>query len=364
MIDSIHTRGSRISGHVPTLMNRRRFLAAMSSASLVSMFAPTALHAQTAPRRHADMHTHLGFRQELSVRDAMAHGAMLIVAEKITPDGPLLQRLRGRLTAGRQAKPGELRRNFERALARRMDRLTSDGLALVTSVQELDRTLATNTPAVALAAEGADFLEGDPDYLARARALGLVHLQLVHYYVPSAVGDISTEPATHGGLTAFGKDLVRACNRLGILVDVAHCTSEGIAHALEISTKPIVYSHGQVSTNAPHPSQNVVAARSIHAPLAQRITDKGGVIGLWPLWSEFAHLDLYADELISMVKRFGAEHVGIGTDMYGLPRSVIPSYREFAELPDALAKRGLKSAEIDALLGDNYIRVLRQALSV
>jgi len=336
----------------------------MSGASLASMFAPSALHAQTAPRRYADMHTHLGFRRELSVREAMARGAMLIVAEKITPDGPLLQRIRGRLTAGRTAKPGELRLNFERALGRRLDRLASDGLGLVASAQDLERTLATNTPAVVLAAEGADFLEGDPAYLTQARTRGLVHLQLVHYYVPSAVGDISTEPATHGGLTAFGKDLVRACNRLGILVDVAHCTSEGIEHALEISTQPIVYSHGQVSTNAPHPSQNVVAARSIHAPLARRIADKGGVIGLWPLWSEFAHFDLYADELVAMVKRFGAEHVGIGTDMFGLPRSVIPSYREFAELPDVLARRGLKSGEIDALLGDNYIRVLRQAISV
>jgi membrane dipeptidase len=107
-----------------------------------------------------------------------------------------------------------------------------------------------------------------------------------------------------------------------------------------------------------------VAARSIYAPLARRIADRGGVVGLWPLWSEFAHLDLYADQIVAMTKRLGADHVGVGTDMFGLPRSVIPSYAEYAQLPDVLAKRGLKPAEIEALLGGNYIRVLRQAISV
>ena len=145
------------------------------------------------------------------------------------------------------------------------------------------------------------------------------------------------------------------------MVDVAHCTSEGIAQTLEISTKPIVYSHGHASAAAPHPSQNGVAARAIHEPLAKRIADKGGVIGLWPLGSQFADLDRYADELASMAKRFGPDHVGIGTDMFGLPRSSIPSYGEFAQLPPLLAQHGLEHQHISAILGDNYLRVLRQA---
>jgi membrane dipeptidase len=176
------------------------------------------------------------------------------------------------------------------------------------------------------------------------------------------VGDISTEPATHGGLSAFGKDVVRACNRLGILVDVAHCSSEGIAQALDISSRPIVYSHGHVSTAAPQPSQNVVAARAIHAPLAQRIAAQGGVVGLWPLSPQFSDLAHFCDELIAMAKRLGPTHVGIGTDMFGLPGSVIPSYGEFALLPALLESRGAGSADIEAMLGGNYLRVLRQAL--
>jgi membrane dipeptidase len=342
-------------------MDRRSFIASIASVGLLA--AGVSARGQSQARRLADMHTHLGFRQELSPRAAMARGGMLLVAEHITPDGPLLQRVRGRLSASRAAKSGELRRNFERALARRMAKLGAEDLGIVDSAQALSRAIDTNTPAVVLAAEGADFLEGELGYLDRARAQGLVHLQLVHYYAPSAIGDVSTEAETHGGLTAFGKDLVRACNRLGMLVDVAHCTSAGIEHALEISRKPIVYSHGQVSPNAPHPSQNAVSARAIHAPLAQRIADGGGVVGLWPLWSEFPHLDLYADRLVAMTRQLGVEHVGVGTDMFGLPRSVIPTYAEFAQLADILTRRGLNTAEVDAVLGGNYIRVLREALS-
>ncbi len=54
----------------------------------------------------------------------------------------------------------------------------------------------------------------------------------------------------------------------------------------------------------------------------------------------------------------------VGTDMNGLGRSTLPSYAEFAELPGYLAKRGLNETGIEAVLGGNYIRVLRQAMSV
>ena len=308
------------------------------------------------------MHTHLGFRPTRSLRDAMARGGMLVVADKIVADGPLLQRIRGRHTAVREAQPGELRRNFEAALERRMKSLTADSLPHIDSVTALERALKLHSPAVVLGSEGADFLEGDAGYLEAVRARGLVHLQLVHYYTPSAVGDISTEPATHGGLSGFGKDVVRACNRLGMLVDVAHCTSEGIVQVLDISSRPIVYSHGHVSTAAPHPGQNVVAARAIHAPIAQRIAALGGVVGLWPLASQFFELSRFAEELVAMTKRLGPAHVGIGTDMFGLPSSVIPSYGEFALLPALLEQRGVNAADIEAVLGGNYLRVLRQAL--
>ena len=112
------------------------------------------------------------------------------------------------------------------------------------------------------------------------------------------------------------------------------------------------------------PKRQSSAARAIHAPLAKKLADKGGVIGLWPLWNAYPNLNLYADELMRLVQAYGATHVGIGTDMDGLGRSTLPSYAEFAELPGYLAKRGLNEAGIEAVLGGNYIRALREAMRV
>lgn len=347
-------------------MKRRHFLKLAGTtiaSSVAAALLPCVAIAQARPLRFTDMHAHLGLKQGLAIREAMTKNGMLIVAENVIPDIPLLHQTATGIGSSRDAKPGELRRYFESALRGSREKARQEGLVEVTSVAALDRVLKERVPAIVFASEGADFLEGDLGYLDKARADGVAHLQLVHYYQGSDIGDISTEEPTRGGLTAFGKDVVRACNRLGMLVDVAHCTSAGIEQTLEISTQPVIYSHGHVSAGAPPVSQSFVAARAIHAPLAKRVADKGGVIGLWPLWLSYANLDLYSDELARLVQTYGADHIGIGTDMFGLPRSIIPSYDEFAELPGYLAKRGMKESEIDAVLGGNYIRVLRQALA-
>jgi membrane dipeptidase len=166
-------------------------------------------------------------------------------------------------------------------------------------------------------------------------------------------------------LTAFGKEVVAACNRLGILVDVAHATSDGIAQALEISTKPMIYSHGHITSTAPYWTHGGVRARAIHAPLAKRIAQKGGVIGIWPLGSQYTSLDAYVRALLDTAEAIGAAHVGIGSDMFGLGGvTVIPGYEQFPQIEDMLVKRGLKTDEVRNIMGANYLRVLESALQV
>jgi membrane dipeptidase len=342
-------------------MKRRDFLRASAA---LAMVAPRAAGAQGRSARFCDMHAHLGgFRQTTpSFREAMSNGDLLLVAEKITPDSPILRLVGNRLASIREAAPGELRKNFEDGLRNRRRRIRDDRLVEVTSAEVLDRVVAERTPAIAVSAEGADFLEGDLAYLEQARAQGLVHLQLVHYYTQSLIGDISTQEPQHGGLSGHGKELVRACNRLRILVDVAHCSNPAMEQALEISTKPIVYSHGHISKDAPRPSQAGSIARAIHLPVAQRIAGRGGVVGLWPNGLVFANLDLYADELMRMVKTLGVAHTGVGSDLNGITRTLMPTYAQFAALEGALASRGLSAQDISAVLGGNYVRVLRESL--
>jgi microsomal dipeptidase-like Zn-dependent dipeptidase len=72
----------------------------------------------------------------------------------------------------------------------------------------------------------------------------------------------------------------------------------------------------------------------------------------------------FADELVAMANRFGPNHVGIGTDINGLPGTVIPSYGELALLPALLEQRGLGAVDIAAVRDEDYLRVLRRALQI
>ena len=342
-------------------MKRRDFLRASAALAAGALAAPPIARSQSRTARFCDMHAHLGFRGS-SYRAAMTSGDMLLVAEKVTPDSPIVRVVGNRLASIREAAPNELRQNFEDRLQRCRKRIHDEGIVEVTGVDMLERVLQQRTPAIAISAEGADFLEGDLAYLEQARGQGLVHLQLVHYYTQSLIGDLSTQEPRHGGLSAFGKDLVRACNRLGILVDVAHCSAAAMEHALEVSTRPIVYSHGHVSREMPRPSHAGSVARAIHAPIARRLAEKGGVVGLWPNGLVFGNLDLYADELVRMVEWLGVAHVGIGSDLNGIVRTIMPTYEQFAALEDALAGRGLGRESILAVLGGNYVRVLGESL--
>jgi membrane dipeptidase len=324
---------------------------------------PRTVGAQARPLRYADMHSHVGIRSGADIRGELAGNGMLLVARKIVADGPVIRSAPGQgWRLARAPAAGELAAYFDRTLARMREQHRREGLVEVASAAALERLRGGGTPGIVLAAEGGDFLEGDLKRLEAARAAGLAHLQLVHYRV-SEIGDISTEAPVHGGLTPFGKDVIAACNRLGMLVDVAHGSSALIEQTLELAAKPVVYSHGHITAGEPFHTQNPVMARAIHRPLALALAKKGGVVGIWPLGSLYRSLDAYAGALVEAAGALGAAHVGVGTDYAGLPSSVIPGYAEFPLLEEALVKRGVKADDIESMLGGNYLRVLGQSLA-
>ena len=345
------------------VINRRRFLASTAALATVAAFEQYPVHAQGRALRFADMHSHLGMhRGPANVREAMTKNGMLLVARKIVADLPVVRRTSAGIHMYREPRPGELAKHFDGWIEKMREQHKEQRLAEIVSAEALDRAAGAGEPVVAIASEGGDFLEGDLKRLEAARTLGLVHLQLVHYRV-SELGDISTERPVHSGLTPFGKEVVAACNRLGILIDIAHGTSAVIEQTLDLAARPIVYSHGHVISAEPHWTNSASRARAIHKPLALKIAKKGGVIGIWPLGSMYRTLDAYADALLDAAEALGVAHVGVGSDMGGLPSSAIPGYEEFAALEEVLAKRRIKTDDIENLLGRNYLRVLRQSLA-
>jgi microsomal dipeptidase-like Zn-dependent dipeptidase len=136
------------------------------------------------------------------------------------------------------------------------------------------------------------------------------------------LGDVYTKTAQWGGLTAFGADIIRECNKMGILVDLAHASNETIDAALKITTRPVLISHTGLDTQLGQ-NQNfarMMRPRLISKEQAKIVANAGGVIGVW---THLADTPLeYAQNVRALVDIIGVDHVGIGTDT-----KLTPAYR-------------------------------------
>jgi membrane dipeptidase len=178
-------------------------------------------------------------------------------------------------------------------------------------------------PTVIQSVEGAHFLEGKLERVEVAYNRGLRQLGLLHDSDASIpLGDVYTNPPRWGGLTSFGADVIRECERLGILVDLTHASNETINAALKITTKPVIISHTGLDTQL---GQNEFMAKMMRPRLitkeqAKIVASADGVIGVWTHLSE-TPLE-YAQNVRAMVEVVGIDHVCIGTDT-----KMTPAYR-------------------------------------
>ncbi|AWN48538.1 peptidase M19 [Methylobacterium terrae] len=320
-----------------------------------------------AARPTIDCHSHAG--RVLRVRQLEGHapftplagpmraGGLAVACLAIVSDSPTHRVTpEGRIRAFREPEPGELAAYAERGFARLHALVREQGLRLVRNAADLAAARPAD-PAVLVAAEGADFLEGDLGPLEEAyRRAALRHLQLTHYRV-NALGDIQTEPPVHGGLTEFGAAVIRRCEELGVIVDVAHGTEALVRRAAEVARKPLVLSHTSLTTR-PRPW-----TRRITPDHARIVAGTGGVIGLWPPAGLFPDLPALADGIARMADVVGARHVGLGTDMMGLVGpSALPDYTALPDLAALLLAR-FTPEETAGILGGNYLRVARSCLA-
>ncbi|OZI66991.1 dipeptidase [Bordetella genomosp. 11] len=348
-------------------LNRRRFLALGALSGLAACAAPGGT--RPLPARQAvptiDMHSHAGHinlgRAPVPppftpVAAPMRAGGMDVVCMAIVTDSSVDHIVetasgRRRIVAYRDPEPGEMAARGEAAFLRLHALMAEQGLRAVLDAPGLAAARAAGG-GVIVAAEGADFLEGDVGRLRDAwQRHALRHLQLTHYRV-NELGDIQTAPPVHGGLTDFGAEVIRECNRLGIVVDVAHGTQALVARAAAVSARPLVLSHTALSQR---PSRYSRAISPAHARL---IADTDGVIGIWPVAATFPSLAAMAGGMRAMADAVGVRHVGVGSDMLGLlGPSVLNSYRKLPLLARALLDAGFTEDEAALMLGGNYARV-------
>jgi len=183
------------------------------------------------------------------------------------------------------------------------------------NLSELRGAYTKQEPTVIQSVEGGHFLEGKLDRLGEAYGRGLRQLGLLHDNDASVpLGDIYTKPAQWGGLTSFGADVIRECNKLGVLVDLTHASNETIDAALKVSTKPVIISHTGLDSQLGKDENmaKIMRPRLISKEQAKIVADAGGVIGVWRHLSQTP--SEYSENIKAMVDVVGIDHVCIGTD--------------------------------------------------
>lgn len=241
-----------------------------------------------------------------------------------------------------------------------------DRLCLVRSVEDIYRAVATGKVAGILSLEGAEPLEGHLDLLSAFHRLGVRWLGLTWNHRNQAADGLDVA-SSGGGLTSFGVDLVHACADLGIVVDISHLAPAGVEDVLKEARGPVVASHSNARALCDH-------RRNLSDDQARGIAATGGVIGVTfvpPFLTNDparATLEHVLDHVVYFAQLVGVEHVGIGSDFDGLDPDSPPRGLEdvscYGALREGLRRRGFPEEAVAAVMGGNWLRVLRQVFSV
>jgi membrane dipeptidase len=288
----------------------------------------------------------------------MQRGRVKAVLVAAVADGPVLHvRENGTIVATREPWPMELYYATYAQLSR-VRTVTNFGRSTIASTpRDLDSAVRRDQPTVVLSVEGGDFLEGQIGGVEYAFSRGVRSIQLVHYRV-NEIGDIQTAPPHHGGLSPFGRDVIREMNRLGMVIDVAHLTHDGVRAAVEVTRKPVILSHTIV---------DMPWARAVTPEHARLVAARGGMIGIWPVNFGYHGLSGYVDHITRMIKVVGVDHVGLGTDMDGIQPASFAGFDDYSEWPTvgaALLARGYSRDDVAKVLGGNFRRVFAEVAAV
>lgn len=207
-----------------------------------------------------------------------------------------------------------------------------------------------------LSCEGADFVEEDIDRIDEIYESGVRSVQLVHY-VPNNIADLQTADPLNGGLSEYGKSIVKRLTELGIVIDLAHASFDTVKGVADVTGSPLLLSHSILADDPNRP----IAARALSRDHAKLIAETGGLIGAWP--SGFSKdFDDFVENTLRLIDVVGVDHVGIGTDMDANFQPVINDYFGVERWLKALSKKGLSNSEVGKIAGGNAKRLLDMVL--
>ena len=274
----------------------------------------------------------------------------------------------------------------------------SDRLGFARTADELEAVFASGRIASLIGAEGGHSIGCSLAVLRMLYVLGVRYLTLTHNdNVPWA--DSATDEPVTGGLSAFGFEVVREMNRIGMLVDLSHVSADTMRDALRVSEVPVMFSHSSARAVCD-------MTRNVPDDVLETLRDRGGVcmvtfvpefvspaaaqwrneaavaaleVGVTP--TDHIAFDLFAatyrkqhakptatiDQVVAHIEHVrdvaGVNHVGIGGDYDGtedLPLG-LEDVSGYPRLFAALAERGWSDLDLTKLAGGNLLRVMRAA---
>ena len=249
-------------------------------------------------------------------------------------------------------------------------------IVLATTAAEVRAAHKAGKFAALMGMEGGHMIDDSLAVLRDYQRLGVRYLTLSHS-VNTNWADSSGDKPAHNGLTAFGKDVVRELNRLGVMVDISHVADKTFWDALETSKAPLVASHSSMRAISGH-------ARNMTDDMVRALGAKGGVVMI-NYSVGFLSNERYeagqrnvpeaelprvswekiVDHIDRAVKLAGAAHVGLGSDFDG---TTVPDGMEDAsKLPKitaALLAKGYSEQDVKNILGENILRLLEKVDAV
>ena len=296
------------------------------------------------------------------------------------------------------------------AFARRLIRLIheeaarlSDQVAYCTDSAGIRQAKLDGKLGLLIGVEGGHAIEDSLEILRELYDSGARYMTLTHVNTNNWC-DSSGDPGRHGGLTDFGRTVVRTMNDLGMIVDVSHISDNAFRHVLETTRTPVVATHSSCRALCRHPRNmtddmlrdlgrnggvcminffsafisDEVAQVIMHAQKRPKKNGDptGGTEEMpddrtdWDSYLEWfqtlgcptATLDQVADHIIHAADVAGIDHVGIGSDFDGVP-ALPESLTTASGLPlltARLMERGMSATDVEKVLGGNFMRVFEQ----